>query len=396
MAAAARAESRGEVATDSHPPSIDIENRSLQLKGKRSSCYVCNQAYSELHDFYHMLCRECGDRCYPKREQTADLTGRVAVVTGGRIKIGFETSLKLLRSGCTVHITTRFASEAAVRFSEQADFEDWAGRLQIHRRDFRNLAAVLKFPQILRSQLGSLDILINNAAQSVKRSPAFLNRLLAFEENAKLTSPQQRLLGSGSEQDQKKLSAEDSASLENVVTNLPESWLIRDDDDRLDTREQNTWNSCLTDVDPVEILEVLLINANAPALLVRGLRELMNLSQSENRFIVNVSGADGTFSLSKSGYHPHVNMSKAALNMITRSCHRDFARDRIFINSVDTGWITHEGSFSYRQRRREQGFVPPFDSIDGAARVLDPVFSHLDSADVPNGVLFRNFQSSSW
>lgn len=186
MAAAARAESRGEVATDSHPPSIDIENRSLQLKGKRSSCYVCNQAYSELHDFYHMLCRECGDRCYPKREQTADLTGRVAVVTGGRIKIGFETSLKLLRSGCTVHITTRFASEAAVRFSEQADFEDWAGRLQIHRLDFRNLAAVLKFPQILRSQLGSLDILINNAAQSVKRSPAFLNRLLAFPESARL------------------------------------------------------------------------------------------------------------------------------------------------------------------------------------------------------------------
>ena len=377
-----------------------VQNR--ELVGRANRCYVCSQPYRQLHSFYHMLCPKCGDRCWPKREQSSDLSGRRALVTGGRIKIGFESALKLLRAGAEVHVTTRFPQDAAVRFSEQADFGQWSDRLTIHRVDFRNLPGLFEFIDDFRTQVGSLNILINNAAQSVKRSQEYHQRLASFE-HAKLTSEQTELLGATV----KPTNAARIASQSGVQTNLTvNQWLaevaplhlLRDDDDRHDQREQNSWTQRLSDIQPVELLEVLLINSAAPALMVRGFRDLFCQSPFSDRFIVNVSGADGTFRLSKSGLHPHVNMSKAAMNMITRSCSRDFATDGICINSVDTGWITHEGSYSYRKLRSEQGFVPPFDTIDGAARVLDPVFRFAgsDPVNITSGALFRNFEPSSW
>ena len=172
--------------------------------------------------------------------------------------------------------------------------------------------------------------------------------------------------------------------------------ILRDDDDRLDTREKNTWNSDLLETDPLEILEVLLVNSNAPALLIRGLVPLM-CGGDRARFVVNVVGADSMFSLNKSGYHPHVNMSKAALNMLTHSCAKRLREGGIYMNSVDTGWITHEGGRSNRERREASGFVPPYDHLDGAARVLDPILQVVTGkSEPPSGVLFRNFQPVPW
>lgn len=396
-AAGIRAESRDEAV----PFAFDREGRSLELQGKSSSCYVCNEPYRTLHPFYHMLCPSCGDRCYSMREVSADLTGRTALLTGGRIKTGFESALKLLRAGCQVHVTTRYPRDAVQRYSELEDFLDWSERLVVHHLDLLYLPRVLEFVAAMDSQIDSLEILVNHAAQSVKRSEEYHQRLLKFENTAKLTREEKRCLGydrrnAGVIGTSEAQGAIGENALSQLLPDYPRE-LIRDDDDRLDQRELNSWNMRLGDVEPRELLEVTLINSTAPAILMRGFLDSMRRSRFTQRQVINVNGADGTFALSKSGYHAHVNMSKAALNMLTRSCHRDFARDRIYVNSVDTGWITHEGSFSFREKRIEEGFVPPFDAIDGAARILNPIFQMINHESEPvHGVLFRNFQSSPW
>ena len=169
-----------------------------------------------------------------------------------------------------------------------------------------------------------------------------------------------------------------------------------DPDDRDDQREQNSWTAKLDEVSPVEFLEVLLVNANAPALLIARLKPLMLASSQARRFIINVTGTDGLLSLTKSGNHAHVNMGKAALNMVTRTCGSDFASEGIFMNSVDTGWITHEGGFTTRQRGDEMNFVPPLDAVDAAARILDPVVEGSAGEEARSGCLFRNFTATEW
>ena len=385
-AAGVRAKTRGE----NVPYEFDGARRTSPLQHRSRTCYVCNGPYRELHSFYHMLCPTCGDMSFAKRDQTTDLSGRTALVTGGRIKIGYVTALKLLRAGAAVHVTTRYSADAAVRFSEEPDFADWSARLHIHRVDFRDLRGLMDFITSMEAELSSLNIVINNAAQSVRRSEQYLQRLEAFEKNAAITHQQTALLGwSGM--------AEKNTQVESAaLSQFAPMALLRDDDDRADTRELNTWNMRLSEVEPLEVLEVLLVNANAPALILRGLRPALCRSEFADRYVINVSGADGTFDLSKSGLHAHVNMSKAAANMLTRSVAVEFAREGIAVNSVDTGWITHEGGATNRKLRRDQGFVPPFDLVDGAARILDPIFRAVAGDDVETGRLHRNFKPSPW
>ena len=372
------------------------DDQPVQFQHQQRTCYCCNERYQTVHPFYHWLCVACGDRSYAKRNQSADLSNYCALVTGGRIKIGFEVAVWLLRCGAKVHVTTRFPADAAIRFSELPDFSEFENRLLIHQLDFRNLPAVMSFIDHLNQNESQLDILINLAAQSVKRSDLWHQNRIQFEQQANLSHSQQKLISFSGVSDELRLLSADKASNPSLLGSNSEL-LVRDDDDRLDTREKNTWNSSLNETEPVEILEALLVNANAPALLTRGLHARLQASPNPDRFVINVTGADGIFSLSKSGYHPHVNMSKAALNMLTRSCARFFARDNIWVNSVDTGWITHEGGFRNRKQREEQGFLPPYDHRDGAARILDPVFQVVNKdAEPVGGVLFRNFQAFNW
>ena len=368
----------------------------VQFQHQQRTCYCCNERYQTVHPFYHWLCVACGDRSAAKRTQEANLSNYCALVTGGRIKIGFEVAVWLLRCGAKVHVTTRFPADAAIRFSELPDFAEFEDRLLIHQLDFRNLPAVMSFIDHLNQNESQLDILINLAAQSVKRSNPWHQNRIQFEQQANLSHNQQKLISFSGASDELRL----LSTTENSNPSVPctgDALLTQDDDDRLDTREKNTWNSTLNETEPVEILEALLVNANAPALLTRGLHARLQASPNPDRFVINVTGADGIFSLTKSGYHAHVNMSKAALNMLTRSCARLFARDNIWVNSVDTGWITHEGGVRSRKQRQEQGFLPPYDHRDGAARILDPIFQVVNrDAEPVGGVLLRNFQAFNW
>ena len=151
-----------------------------QLKRSRA-CYVCKRSFLRVHRYYDSMCGECGDFNYARRSQTADLSGRIALITGARVKIGFQASLKLLRAGAQVIVTTRFPVDAAQRYAKEADYPEFRGRLQIHGLDLRHAPSVEIFTRFLLEHLPQLDYILNNACQTVRRPAGFFQHLLAGE-----------------------------------------------------------------------------------------------------------------------------------------------------------------------------------------------------------------------
>ncbi|WP_212004071.1 SDR family NAD(P)-dependent oxidoreductase [Chitinophaga sp. HK235] len=363
-------------------------------------CYTCSCHYKQVHFFYHMLCPDCAELNFNKRMQRADLRGRVAVITGGRIKIGYLTALRMLRDGARVWVTTRFAKDCALRFSEEKDFAEWSHRLKIVALDLRNLGQVNQFIQQLYAEETHLDILIHNAAQTIKRPAAFYQHLFAVEEGPATALPEAvrscivagapfRYLGDTWEQ--QLLPAE-------IHQCFPAGQYDKDRQ-QVDLRSSNSWTMRLDEVPPVEMLETQLVNVTAPFMLNSKLKALLKQSPFSRKFIINVSAMEGQFNrASKTPFHAHTNMAKAALNMMTRTAAQDYALDSIFMNSVDTGWITQENPHPKKERLyAEEGFVPPLDETDGMARIYDPIVSGLASEDIPLfGHFLKDYQPYAW
>lgn len=377
-------------------------------------CYVCKQRFTRQHFFYAQLCLRCGDHNYQKRAASVDLSGRVALVTGARVKIGYATALRLLRAGAQVIITTRFPHDAARRYSQEADFSCWRDRLQIYGLDFRHLPTLERFAAHLCADYPALDILINNAAQTVKRPPAYYAHLLPYERLpvSELSPAQQTLLGSS------------YATLPPPAFSLPESssgallpdapsalalgeqaadeaqffppGVYDEHQQQLDMRPANSWTQRVDEIDLTEMLEVQLVNVTAPFLLVSRLRPLMRRSPFPQRFIVNVSASEGQFAQIKTGVHAHTNMAKAALNMLTHTAAADLAGDSIFMNSIDPGWISQQTPVTNVQLWEEQQRLLPLDLIDAAARVCDPIFSAVLTSQAAAGMFYKDYQTAAW
>ncbi len=362
-------------------------------------CYVCNEPYQDLHFFYDQLCPACGDFNYRKRSPEGDLKGRVALVTGARVKIGYHAAILLLRSGCRVVATTRFPRDAARRYASEPDFEAWSDRLEIAGLDLRRIGDVEDLCAELVAHLPRLDFIINNACQTVRRPPGFYDHLMQAEltdgggELARLL-PGHRASG---------------GTRASVWSALP---LLPGDTDRsafpegrldadlqqVDERMVNSWRLKLDEVPPVELLEVHLVNAMAPFLLNARLKPLMVGVSTRDKHIVNVSAMEGQFYRTfKSDRHPHTNMAKASLNMMTRTSAPDYLRDGIHMNSVDTGWVTDEDPIHHAERKREEhGFHPPLDVVDGAARIVDPIFDGLATGEHVWGQFLKDYKPTDW
>lgn len=402
-----------------HKP-IEQESESEERLFTRRQCYICKRGYRELHHFYDSLCRSCGDFNYAKRDQTADLSGRVALLTGGRVKIGFKMGLKLLRAGARLILTTRFPCDAALRYQQEPDFHDWKDRLQIHGLDLRHLPAVLQFTKAvqddLRGQNRGLNILINNAAQTIRRPPAFYSHLLEQEQQGALGLPAelQTVISPvnhhGDITLQKALgeSPGGQAFVPAILSSVP---LLESDHSesaefppglfdahgqRIDQREQNSWSQRLSDISPLEMLEVHSVNALAPFILVRELLPAMRRCTFKDRYIVNVSAMEGKFDYPrKQPNHPHTNMAKASLNMLTRTSAMELIHEGIAMSSVDTGWITNEQPKPMADLMKEKyNFEPPLDEIDGAARVLDPIFIGRNTGQILYGSFLKDYQAT--
>jgi NAD(P)-dependent dehydrogenase (short-subunit alcohol dehydrogenase family) len=343
-------------------------------------CYVCKSQYTEVHSFYHRLCPVCAERNASKREQRADLRGRRALLTGGRVKIGYELGLRLLRDEAELLVTTRFPNDARKRYAAEPDAGEWLDRLCIVGLDLRDLPGVEAFADHLAASEPSLDILINNAAQTIRRPLAFYAHLLAGETPALLEARTEMPLPILAEQRW-----------------FPPAQLDAHGQ-QVDLRPSNSWSQRLHEVGTLEMLEVQLVNAVAPFVLASRLKPLFLRSPFARRFVVNVSAMEGQFTrATKTSKHPHTNMAKAALNMLTRTSAADYAADGIYMTSVDTGWITDEKPHPGAERVRAEGFFTPLDCIDGMARVYDPIACGVNELGEPFfGVFLKDYAPYPW
>ena len=409
------------------PPKPDDLDERPRLNQERD-CYVCKQPFSRVHRYYDSMCEPCGDFNFAKREQSADLSGHFAVVTGARVKIGYQAALKLLRAGAHVIVTTRFPIDAADRYSQETDFASFRDRLQIHGLDLRHSPSVELFTRFLAERLPRLDYILNNACQTVRRPAGFFEHLLAREaEPIAGLGAEVRAVLAGHDELRRRL--EDSSlpaagSLPASPEHHPAEGLVhsaalsqrryldedyrggealfpanRYDEDRqqVDLREVNSWRLRLHEVETPELLEVQLVNAIAPYILNARLKPLMVRTPGAHKHIVNVSAMEGQFyRATKTDKHPHTNMAKAALNMMTRTSAPDFVKDGIHMNAVDTGWVTDEDPAVHAARKAEAGFSPPLDIIDGAARIVDPIFAGRITNEHVWGQFLKDYKPAPW
>ncbi|MDR7275193.1 SDR family NAD(P)-dependent oxidoreductase [Catenuloplanes atrovinosus] len=375
-----------------------VRGRTAGVLRQPRGCYVCKQRYTQVDAWYHQLCPSCAEINHSRRDARTDLTGRRALLTGGRAKIGMYIALRLLRDGAHTTITTRFPHDAVRRFAAMPDSGDWLHRLRVVGIDLRDPAQVVALADSVAAR-GPLDILINNAAQTVRRPAGSYAAIVAAESEPLPAGPLPELEFLGGRSAAGELTGGvPTVSAHNVTTLALTAGSTLIDAGGLvpDTAPTNSWSDRVHEVPPMELLEVQLCNVTAPFILVSRLRKAMTASPHPRRYVVNVSAMEGVFTRGYKGAgHPHTNMAKASLNMLTRTSADDLFADGILMTSVDTGWITDERPHPTKMRLHEEGFHAPLDLVDGAARVYDPIVRGERGEDV-YGCFLKDYAPAAW
>ncbi|WP_405824788.1 SDR family NAD(P)-dependent oxidoreductase [Streptomyces sp. NBC_01390] len=399
------------------PSSVTEEGKIAGILQRPRSCYTCKARYVEVDYFYHQLCQNCAAENRSRRDARTDLTGKRALLTGGRAKIGMYIALRLLRDGAHTTITTRFPKDAIRRFKAMDDSGDWLHRLEVVGTDLRDPAQVVALADRIAAQ-GPLDILINNATQTVRRLPSAYAALVEAE-SAPLPAgelPAHHVIGafnSGAVDGLTALpvgiSGLDAQKVADLALVAGNASVARHLDGTAidagglvpDVVDTNTWVQTIEQISPVELLETQLCNYTAPFILISKLRPAMSGAAreavSKRAYVVNVSAMEGVFGRGYKGAgHPNTNAAKAAMNMVTRTSAQEmFEADGILMTSVDTGWITDERPHYDKLRLADEGFHAPLDLVDGAARVYDPIVRGEAGEDL-YGVFMKDYAPGKW
>ena len=401
-----------------------------------STCYICKNKFSpeNIHKFYGNLCTKCGEHNYSYRTLKLDLSGRIAIVTGGRVKIGYYISTKLLSYGCKVIITTRFPKDSLFKYQKDPDYEKWKNNLIIYPIDFRIFESTIKFINYIKENFTHIDILINNAAQTLRRSSSYYKYLLPIElkevdeesskkiikedyrlnqnSNLKILDNKQESLNSLiSYEKQKSLDFQEILPLSVITSQIkimeekfqPTVTMMGSDDQPYDfTGGKNSWNFEFDEIPFQEFTEVQIINAWTPYYLCAKLKPLMEKSPFPDKYIVNVTAAEGIFNHYKRTTHVHTNMAKAALNMFTRTCGKYLKNIGIYMTCVDTGWVSYMDEMNKLVDENEKENFGneftnvPLDELDGAMRVLHPIIEGIQNKNYLYGILLKDYAKSVW
>ncbi|KAJ5359232.1 uncharacterized protein N7496_011645 [Penicillium cataractarum] len=406
--------------------------KSEEQKAKARRCYMCRQTCTILnvHDLYPSLCRPCGafnlSSSQLSQPQKLNLTGKIALVTGGRINLGYYTALRLLRCGANVIVSSRYPADAADRYSKEADFTQWESRLKVVGADFRTAQDAFRLvhvvSELLRSWNGetgstqrkNLDILINNAAQTLTDAVKSEMMAISREHQLRELAPTKKLL----------VDCAGHAYQPRIRGGAEESWIPRIESraeklqiDNGDKKEESaithkglrttgdqdpnksSWVQSLQEIPYEDLITAHSVNAFVPLILCRELLPCMGTDDTTSvtkplGYIVNVSSREGILedtpkSRSKAGHHVHTNMSKAAINMITETeAMPAWSHRRVAMNSVDPGYMSAAPEY-----QRAEGCPIGFE--DGAARVLWPIVVGEREGRVIAGRFLKHFEQGA-
>ena len=351
-----------------------------------------------------------------------DLSGRIAIVTGGRIKIGFYIAKKLLSFGCKVIVTTRFPKDALLKFKEDQDYNLWKNNLIIYPIDFRLFQSTVKFVDYITNSFPHLDILINNAAQTIRRPSSYYKYLLPIEKQEFSEDDESRIINNdyallnNSDTNNNSLIQKNNNEFNSLPLSVfcsqikiikekeqPNKILMGNDKQPHDfTEGKNSWKLELDEVPFEEFMEVQIINAWTPFYLNCKLKPLMDKSPFDDKYIVNVSAMEGVFNTFKKTTHPHTNMAKASLNMMTRTCGEYYKKFNIYMTAVDTGWVSSMGEINNLFKNDENNNFEelfcnvPLDNLDGAMRVLQPIIEGIKNKNYLYGILLKDYKEYHW
>ena len=401
-----------------------------------TNCYICKQKLypDDIHLFYGNMCKKCGDYNYSFRSLTLNLSGRIAIVTGGRVKIGYYIATKLLSYGCKVLTTSRFPKDTLLKYQQHPEYEKWKNNLLIYPIDFRFFNSVVKFIDYINQNFSHIDILINNAAQTVRKTTSYYKYLLPIEMKELKQEDENKIIKTDYLfRNQNKLDDElklknNKEEIKNALTTQQDEYneflplsVIASQIKIMEEKKQpiinelgndgqpydfshgkNSWYLEFDEIPFQEFTEVQMINAWVPYYLCVKLKPLMLKSPFPDKYIVNVTAVEGIFNHFKKTTHVHTNMAKASLNMFTRTCGKYLKNFNIYMTCVDTGWVSPMSEINKildnntKNNFEEEFKNIPLDELDGAMRVLHPIIEGIKNKNYLSGILLKDYVKSNW